>query len=79
MEKEKNFYNPNKRYAWEPTSEFMLRGDEFGMILNCLRNILNTPEASKILLANRANDIIEKTIAKAVEEGTVREMEEGET
>jgi hypothetical protein len=73
---EKITYDPNKKYTWTPEDSFILSGGEFGVILNTLRAILSTPEASKILLANQANTIIEATLAKAVEEGVVKEAPE---
>ena len=75
MEKEKNVYNPSKKYTWKPEDEFVLNGEEFGIILNSLRSTLNTPEAAKILLASRANDVIESLITRGVENGDVKEME----
>jgi len=73
---EKITYDPNKKYSWTPEDSFTLSGGEFGVILNTLRAILSTPEASKILLANQANTIVEATLAKAVEEGVVKEAVE---
>jgi hypothetical protein len=72
----KNTYNPNKKYTWTPEDEFTLSGSEFGVILNALRAILSTPEATKILIANEANNVIEKSLAKAVEAGIVKEAPE---
>lgn len=73
---EKITYDPNKKYTWTPEDSFILSGGEFGVILNTLRAILNTPEAAKILLANQANNIVEGTLAKAVESGVVLEAPE---
>jgi hypothetical protein len=73
---EKITYDPNKKYSWTPEDSFVLSGGEFGVILNTLRAILSTPEASKILLANQANTIVEATLAKAVENGVVKEAPE---
>lgn len=71
-------YDPNKRYRWTPTDEFTVSGAEFGIVLNALRAILSTPEAQQILLAERANEIIENALAKAVESGKVKEAENEE-
>lgn len=73
---EKITYDPNKKYTWTPEDSFILSGGEFGVILNTLRAILSTQEASKILLANQANTIVEATLAKAVEAGVVKEAPE---
>jgi hypothetical protein len=69
-------YDPSKKYTWSPEDKFVLTGSQFGLILNALRGVLNTPEASKILLASRANDAIEEVMAAAVEEYIVKEAEE---
>ncbi|NDB81374.1 MAG: hypothetical protein EB127_01300 [Alphaproteobacteria bacterium] len=69
-------YDPNKKYSWTPEDTFTLSGSEFGLLLNALRAVLNTREASTILLANQANNIVEATLAKAVEEGVVKEAPE---
>jgi hypothetical protein len=76
MSDNKVTYDPNKKYTWTPEDTFTISGGEFGVILNTLRAILNTPEASKILLANQANNIVEATLAKAVESGVVKEAPE---
>jgi hypothetical protein len=66
-------YDPNKRYSWGPEDKFELSGREFGLILNTLRAILNTEEASKIILAQQANAAIEAVMAKGVEMDIVKE------
>lgn len=66
-------YDSNKKYQWNPEDVFTLTGAEFGQVLNALRAVLSTPEASKILMVDRANDAIENVIAKAVESGVVKE------
>lgn len=71
-------YDPNKRYAWTPETEFILKGGEFGAVLNTLRAILSTQEAQKVLIANQTNDIIEGILARAVESGMVQEAADGQ-
>lgn len=73
---EKISYDPNKKYTWTPDDQFTISGAQFGLILNTLRAVLNTPEAARILLANEANNVIEATLAKAVEAGIVVEAPE---
>ena len=73
---EKISYDPNKKYTWTPDDQFTISGAQFGLILNTLRAVLNTPEAARILLANEANNVIEATLAKAVEAGIVIEAPE---
>ncbi len=68
-------YDPSKRYTWNPEDKFELSGSEFGLILNTFRSILNTEEAARILLASRANDVIEGVMARSAEAGVIKEME----
>jgi len=67
-------YDPNKMYHWHPNSRFIIEGGEFGAVLNSLREILNSPEARKVFLAERAHRIIEGSLAKAVEAGFATEV-----
>ena len=73
---EKNTYDPNKKYTWTNDDQFVISGSEFGLILNTLRAVLNTPDAARILLANEANNVIEAKLAQAVENGVVVEAPE---
>lgn len=72
----KNVYDPQKKYTWGPEDQFSLKGDEFGLILNSLRAVLGTPEASRIMLAHQANNIIEQMVERAVQAGVAKEMQE---
>ncbi len=69
-------YDPNKRYTWTPNDKFELNGNEFGLILNAFRALLATEEAGRILLANEANQAIERALAAAVEADVVKEAPE---
>lgn len=69
-------YDPNKRYTWTPNDKFELSGNEFGLILNAFRAVLSTEEAGRILLANEANQVVERILAKAVEADVVKEAPE---
>lgn len=69
-------YDPNKRYVWTPEDKFELSGQEFGLILNALRAVLSTEEASKILLTQKAAEAIDNVMSKAVEAGIVVESPE---
>ncbi len=73
---EKIIYDPKKKYTWEVTDSFVLNGGEFGLILNTLRAIINTEEASKILMAHQASQILEKAMADGVESGVIKEAPE---
>jgi hypothetical protein len=69
-------YDPNKKYTWSQDDLFVVSGGEFGVLLNALRAVLNTPESQRILLADRANNIVEQALARAVENGIVKEVPE---
>ena len=69
-------YDPNKRYTWTPTDKFELSGNEFGLILNAFRALLATEEAGRVLLANEANQAVERALAAAVEADVVKEAPE---
>lgn len=73
---EKPTFDPTKRYTWGPQDQFTLSGDQFGLILNALRGIITTPEASRILLAAEASNAVDGIMAKAVEDGIVKEAPE---
>jgi hypothetical protein len=62
-------YDPAKKYTWTAEDKFELNGAEFGHLLNTLRAVLNTEQATVILMANDANKIIEKLMGNAVEKG----------
>ena len=69
-------YDPSKKYTWSPNDAFVLSGDEFGVVLNALRAILGTADAQRVLLADRANDVIENAFARAVEMNVAKEVVE---
>lgn len=69
-------YDPNKRYTWTPTDKFELSGAEFGLVLNAFRALLATEESARILLANQANEAVERALAAAVEADIVKEVPE---
>ena len=69
-------YDPSKKYTWKDENTFTLKGGEFGLILNTLRNILATDEAAKFMLAQQANTILEAQLSAAVSAGTVVEAGE---
>jgi len=73
---QKPSYDPNKKYKWTPEDPFIFSGNEFGVLLNALRAILSTPDAQRVLLADKANEIVENALARAVENGVVKEAEE---
>ncbi len=71
-------YDPSKNYQWEPHSQFFLNGQEFSVMINSLRTVLGSPEAQKILLAEKAAKMLENALARAVEVGVAKEIEKKE-
>ena len=71
---EKPKFDPKKKYTWPTEAQFVLGGNEFGLLLNALRAIVSTKEAQTILLANQAGDALENILATAVENGIVVEL-----
>lgn len=69
-------FDPNKKYVWNPETEFTLKGGEFGAVLNTLRAFLSTPDAQRVMMANQTHDLIEAILGKAVESGAVTEATE---
>ncbi len=69
-------YDPNKKYRWEPDAQFTFSGQEFGIIINALRMVLSTPEAQRVIMAERANEMIEGALVRSVEAGISKEVEE---
>lgn len=69
-------YDPSKKYTWSTEHQFTISGGEFGVILNALRAVTNTPEAHAIFLADRAVGAVEGILARGVEAGIVKEVEE---
>lgn len=67
-------YDAKKQYKWEPDTVFSMSGNEFGLILNTFRSILQKPEAQEILLVNEASKAAEDVLRKSVENGLVEEM-----
>lgn len=74
IETEKPIYDPTKKYRWNPSDNFTISGGEFGVVLNAFRSILNSPDAQRILLAERASQYMEKLMAEAVENGIAIEI-----
>lgn len=70
-----NKYDPNIKYSWSRETQFLLNGNEFGLILNIFKTVLSTPEAQKILLLNKANDEMENILQRNVESGNVKPAE----
>lgn len=69
-------YDASKKYTWTPDDTFVLSGNEFGVVLNALRAILGTADAQRVILADRANDVIESAFGRAVEMGIAKEVVE---
>jgi len=71
-------YDRSKKYSWSNEDQITISGRDFGFLLNTIRSILNTEQAAQILLADRANDVIEGIMAEYVEKGVIKEVTEEE-
>lgn len=69
-------FDPAKKYTWGKEATFTFTGGEFGLLLNALRAVTNTPEAQALYLATEAVSVVEKSLSNAVEAGVVKELEE---
>jgi hypothetical protein len=67
-------YDPAKKYSWGVEGQFVMNGQEFGLILNTLRAVVSTEEAVKILLADKACQVMESLMSKGVSEGSIVEV-----
>ncbi len=71
-------YDRSKKYSWSNEDQITISGRDFGFLLNTIRSILNTEQAAQILLADRANDVIENIMAEYVEKDVIKEVTEEE-
>lgn len=67
-------YDRSKKYSWSNEDQITISGRDFGFLLNTIRSILNTEQAAQILLADRANDVIEGIMAEYVEKDVIKEV-----
>ena len=68
-------FDSSKNYRWEKDAQFLMNGEEFGLILNTFRTLLSTPESQKVLMAKNASDKLESVLEKAVMSGQAKEVE----
>ena len=66
-------YDPSKQYKWEENKEFSLNGNQFGLVLNTLRNYLAKPESQEVIIMLKAEKEMTSLLAGAVEDGSVVE------
>ena len=65
-------YDPSQKYVWSPNEKIELTGQEFALMLNSIRSILNLPEAPAIILADKANTAIDAVMVKNIESGKIK-------
>lgn len=71
-------YAPEKKYKWEPTDSFTLKGEEFAVVLNTLRGEVMEPTGAPMYAKVHAYNILESLLAKGVTDGYVTEAPGGE-
>lgn len=69
-------YNPSERYVWKPDEKIELSGEEFAIMLNAMRSVLNLPEAPVILLAHQANQAMDNVMERYVAAGVIKPMQQ---
>ena len=67
-------YNPEKQYTWKADDKFELNGQEFGLIINIVKSLINTEEAKKFQLLFKANEILENSVKISVENNIAQEI-----
>lgn len=65
-------YNPSERYVWKPDEKIELSGEEFAIMVNAMRSVLNLPEAPAILLAHQANQAMDNVMERYVAAGVIK-------
>lgn len=69
-------YNPTDRYVWGPNEKIELSGEEFAIMLNAVRSVLNLPEAPAIILAHQANQAIDGVMERYVSSGVIKPVKQ---
>jgi hypothetical protein len=68
-------YDPNKQYKWNEEDEFILTGNQFGLMLNQVRSFLAKPESQEVMIAMKVEKEMAALLAAGVESGVVIEIE----
>ncbi len=68
-------FDINKNYSWGKDDIFYLKGSDFGLVLNTLRQISTSPVAQMIFSAQKAASVMDISLAAAVETGVAFETE----
>lgn len=66
-------YDPKKEYEWTPEDEFILDGNQFGFLINTLKNELFTPTGTSAKQKFDAYNILEEILKLAVKQGIATE------
>lgn len=69
-------YDPSKKYTWSNDDRFEITGRDLGLFLNTCRAVLSLEMATPILLADRANEAVEKIMAEYVEKDVIKEVQQ---
>lgn len=65
-------YDSSKKYVWSPDEKIEITGQEFALMLNAVRSVLNLPEAPAILMAHQANQAIDGVMERYVGTGVIK-------
>lgn len=70
-------YDASKQYKWEESDEFVLNGNQFGLILNAFRNHLSKPESQEVMLMMKAETEMTTLLKQGVEADVIKEVPAG--
>lgn len=66
-------YDPNKEYSWSPEDEFILDGNQFGLIFQALKTELWSPVGASAKQKFDAYLQLEEALRLAVKQGIAKE------
>lgn len=67
-------YFPEKQYTWKADDKFELSGQDFGLIINTIKSLINTEEAKKYQLLFKVNELLENSVKESVENNIAQEI-----
>lgn len=59
-------------YQWTPEDKFEFEGVEFSVLVNALRDFLNTESSQKVLMVKAAFEVVEKKLKEGVDSGVIK-------
>lgn len=69
-------YDPNIPYSWTPEDDFVLDGNEFGLIYQTLKTEASVPGGVSARQKVAAFELLEQILSHAVEVGVAKPLQE---